>query len=167
MTGVIDAHMRHAATYLTAVRCPFSVLSGACLVLYENPPPYRCCLPRRHPMISLNVDVLFMVLYAGALAIVSSLRKHALTQNKVNKLNWDLASAAPSLFPLPPLITLLGVRGTEFWFPRQVFVDTDSVQLSSFCSVCELPPAWPVIFRSAAHWLYIIPCALLFGLYGL
>lgn len=46
-------------------------------------------------------------------AIVSSLRKHALTQNKVNKLNWDLASAAPSLFLLPPLITLLGVRGTE------------------------------------------------------
>lgn len=60
---------------------------------------------------------IFRVLHAGALAIVSG-NVHTLTHNKVNKLNWALASEqvkSHCCFFLPPLKVIMSSHHNTHW----------------------------------------------------
>lgn len=50
----------------------------------KNASPQWRCIPQRHPMISLNADILFRVLYAAVALALAQWVCVALTYNKVN-----------------------------------------------------------------------------------
>lgn len=80
-------------------------------------------------MISLNVDLLFRVLYAGALAIVSGC-VYTLTYNKVNTLNW-----APACKLKAKRNLLLSVAGTLCVLPVKFMCDSLCTTRFSGCGV--------------------------------